>query len=220
MPVSVCVSPIVVTQRLGKSPPIVARQRLGKNVTAVKNSQATIEELLGASFSTWPVSYQGKQEIGSSQNFLFYTCFLQVNSILVKVSFCHCRQHVASFLRRSVCGRYYSISVLDKFTSSWKLITPEVFQWAQFFFLLAYLTTFLKLKTSTPQSTNQRDVARTASCRYHPERVIVLNPRATFSGFQPRVLQGKSYIELLRLRVLVPANKIRINVNLPERRPE
>jgi hypothetical protein len=32
-------------------PPIVARQRLGRNVTAVTNTNATIEELLDASFS-------------------------------------------------------------------------------------------------------------------------------------------------------------------------
>jgi hypothetical protein len=47
-------------------PLIVARQRLGRNVTAVTNTYATIEELLDASFSMWPVSYQGK-------NFLFST---------------------------------------------------------------------------------------------------------------------------------------------------
>jgi hypothetical protein len=41
-----------------KSPLIVARQRLGRNVTAVTNTHATIEELLDASFSLWPVSYQ------------------------------------------------------------------------------------------------------------------------------------------------------------------
>jgi hypothetical protein len=73
--VRVCVSvypPIVARQRLGKShlivarqrlcknPPIVARQRLGRNVIAVTNTHATIEELLGASFSMWPVSNQGK----------------------------------------------------------------------------------------------------------------------------------------------------------------
>jgi hypothetical protein len=40
--------------------PIVARQRLGRKVTAVTNTQATIEELLEASFSLWSVSYQGK----------------------------------------------------------------------------------------------------------------------------------------------------------------
>jgi hypothetical protein len=56
----VCVSPIVARQRLGKYPLIVARQRLGRNVTAVTNKHATIEELLDASFSMWPVSYQGK----------------------------------------------------------------------------------------------------------------------------------------------------------------
>jgi hypothetical protein len=62
---------IVARQRLGKNPPIVsrqplcknrhivARQRLGRNVIAVTNTHTT-EELLDASFSMWPVSYQGK----------------------------------------------------------------------------------------------------------------------------------------------------------------
>jgi hypothetical protein len=44
----------------GKFPLIVASQRLGRNVTAVTNTHATIEELLDASFSMRPVSYQGK----------------------------------------------------------------------------------------------------------------------------------------------------------------
>jgi hypothetical protein len=60
--VCVCVSvyPLIVArQRLGKNPLIVARQLLGINVTAVTNTNATIEELLDASFSMWPVSYQG-----------------------------------------------------------------------------------------------------------------------------------------------------------------
>jgi hypothetical protein len=47
-------------QRLGKIPPIAARQRLGRNVTAITNTHTTIEELLYASFSMWPVSYLGK----------------------------------------------------------------------------------------------------------------------------------------------------------------
>jgi hypothetical protein len=51
---------IVSRQRLVKNPLIVARKRLARNVTAVKNTHATIEELLDASFSMWPVSYQGK----------------------------------------------------------------------------------------------------------------------------------------------------------------
>jgi hypothetical protein len=51
-------------------PPIVARQRLGRNVTAVTNTHATVVELLDATFSIWPVSYQGNQAITSSQNFL------------------------------------------------------------------------------------------------------------------------------------------------------
>jgi hypothetical protein len=48
-------SPLIVDrQRVGKNSPIVARQRLGRDVTAVTNTQATIEELLDASFSMWP----------------------------------------------------------------------------------------------------------------------------------------------------------------------
>jgi hypothetical protein len=50
--------------------PLVVRQRLGRNVTAVTNTRA-IEELLDASFSMWPVSYQEKWATSSSQNFLF-----------------------------------------------------------------------------------------------------------------------------------------------------
>jgi hypothetical protein len=67
-----CVSvypPIVARQRLGKNLPIVARKRLGRNVTAVTNTHATVVELLDASSPMWPVSYQGKQPISSSQNF-------------------------------------------------------------------------------------------------------------------------------------------------------
>jgi hypothetical protein len=52
--------PTAARQRLGKHPPIVARQRIGRNVTAVTNTHATIEGLLDALFSMWPVSYQGK----------------------------------------------------------------------------------------------------------------------------------------------------------------
>jgi hypothetical protein len=44
--------------RLNAIPLFVARQRLGKNITAAKNTQATIEELLDESFSMWCVSYQ------------------------------------------------------------------------------------------------------------------------------------------------------------------
>jgi hypothetical protein len=40
--------------------PVVVRQQLGRKITAVTNKHATIEELLDASFSMWPVSYQGK----------------------------------------------------------------------------------------------------------------------------------------------------------------
>jgi hypothetical protein len=62
---------IVARQGFGKNPPIVDRQRLGRNVAAVTNTHKTIEELSDASFSMWPVSYQGKYAISSSQNFLF-----------------------------------------------------------------------------------------------------------------------------------------------------
>jgi hypothetical protein len=51
---------IVARQRLGKNPPIDTRKRLGRNVTAVTNTHAIIEEMLVASFSMCPVSYQGK----------------------------------------------------------------------------------------------------------------------------------------------------------------
>jgi hypothetical protein len=70
-PVSVCVSPIV------------ARQRLGKHVTAATNTHATIEEMLDASFSIRSVSYQGKYAISSSQNFLFvgYVTMLSASTI-------------------------------------------------------------------------------------------------------------------------------------------
>jgi hypothetical protein len=50
---------IVARQRLSQNLPIVAtRQRFAKNVTTVTNTHATIEELLDASFSMWPVSYR------------------------------------------------------------------------------------------------------------------------------------------------------------------
>jgi hypothetical protein len=49
---------------------IVARQWLSKNVTVAMNTHATIEGLLDALFSVWSMSYEGKQAISSSQNFL------------------------------------------------------------------------------------------------------------------------------------------------------
>jgi hypothetical protein len=61
----------VARQRIGKNPHIDARQRLARNVTALTNTQETIEELLDASFSMWPVMYQGKKAISSSQNSLY-----------------------------------------------------------------------------------------------------------------------------------------------------
>jgi hypothetical protein len=39
---------------------IVAKQPLGKNVTAAANTHQIIEKLLGASFSMWIMSCQGK----------------------------------------------------------------------------------------------------------------------------------------------------------------
>jgi hypothetical protein len=63
--------PIVASQQLGKNSPIVARQRLCKNVTGVTNTHAKIVEFLDLSFSMWPVLYEGKQAISSSQNFVF-----------------------------------------------------------------------------------------------------------------------------------------------------
>jgi hypothetical protein len=55
--VRVRITPIVARQRLGKNPLMVVGQRLGRNVNMVTNTQATIEELLDASFSIWRVSY-------------------------------------------------------------------------------------------------------------------------------------------------------------------
>jgi hypothetical protein len=55
---------------------VIRRQRLGKDVTAVTNTDASLEELLDASFSMRSVSYQRKEEMRSSKNFLFvYTLF-------------------------------------------------------------------------------------------------------------------------------------------------
>jgi hypothetical protein len=64
--------PIFARQLVVKNPTIVARQRLVRNDTAVTNTHATMEKLLDASFSMWPVSYQGKYVISSSQNFLYF----------------------------------------------------------------------------------------------------------------------------------------------------
>jgi DeoR/GlpR family transcriptional regulator of sugar metabolism len=52
--------PIGARLRLGKNLPVVASQLLDRNVTVVTNTHATIEELLDASFSVWPVSYEGE----------------------------------------------------------------------------------------------------------------------------------------------------------------
>jgi hypothetical protein len=51
---------IVARQRLGKNALIVARQWIGRHFIAITNTHTTLEELLDASFSMWPVSYQGK----------------------------------------------------------------------------------------------------------------------------------------------------------------
>jgi hypothetical protein len=48
---------------------IAGRQRLCKHLNAAMNTQATAEELLGASFSMRSERIKGKQTIGSSQNF-------------------------------------------------------------------------------------------------------------------------------------------------------
>jgi hypothetical protein len=40
-------SPIIARQRLGKNLPILSRQRLGRNVTAVTNTHAGIEKIVG-----------------------------------------------------------------------------------------------------------------------------------------------------------------------------
>jgi hypothetical protein len=61
----------VARQRFGKNPTNVAMQQLGKNVIAAMNTQATIKELLDATFSMRSVSYQEKYAIISCQNFLF-----------------------------------------------------------------------------------------------------------------------------------------------------
>jgi hypothetical protein len=50
--------PSIVARQLLVKNPIVAIQRLGRNVTAVTNTHATIDKLLVALFSMWPVSYQ------------------------------------------------------------------------------------------------------------------------------------------------------------------
>jgi hypothetical protein len=58
--VRLCIPLIVARQRLGKYPLIFGRQRLGRKVAAVTTPHETIEELLDASISMWPVSYRGK----------------------------------------------------------------------------------------------------------------------------------------------------------------
>jgi hypothetical protein len=61
---------IAARERLGKNPLITARQRLGRNVTVVTNTHATIEELLDASFSMWPVSYESRRLVLPRTSFL------------------------------------------------------------------------------------------------------------------------------------------------------
>jgi hypothetical protein len=68
---AICVSHIFAKQWHGKNLQNVARQRLSKKVTAARNTQARIEELLNESFSMSSMSFQGKQAISSSQNFFF-----------------------------------------------------------------------------------------------------------------------------------------------------
>jgi hypothetical protein len=52
-------------------------QRLGKKITAATNTHAAIEDLFDTSLSMRSMSYQGKEAIGSSQNFLFYVLLFQ-----------------------------------------------------------------------------------------------------------------------------------------------
>jgi hypothetical protein len=97
------VNPVIVArQQLGKNPSIVARKRLGRNDTAVTNTQAIIEELLDASFSMWPVSYQGKQAISSSQYFLLRIQFKYLLCVCVCV---YVYMHVCIYIY--VCMRYF-----------------------------------------------------------------------------------------------------------------
>jgi hypothetical protein len=58
--VFVCVSALSLLDNGSIKISYVARQRIGRNVTAVTNTHATIEELMDASFSVLPVSYQKK----------------------------------------------------------------------------------------------------------------------------------------------------------------
>jgi hypothetical protein len=116
------------SQRLGKNPLIVDRQRLGKillnvvrqqlcrNVTVVTNTHATIEELLEASFLMWPVSYQGKQGISSSQNFLLLS-FLFILPILISI--CH-SVFVALFLFLIILSFFVGVfAVLSVYSMEW-----------------------------------------------------------------------------------------------------
>jgi hypothetical protein len=54
-----------------------------KYVTVALNKHAATEELLDTLFSMWSVSYQEKQAISSSQNFLFLniTLYSQSNTV-------------------------------------------------------------------------------------------------------------------------------------------
>jgi hypothetical protein len=76
--VCVCESPLIVARRrLGKNPPIVARQRLRRNVTAITNTQATIEELLDASFSCGPCRIKESRRL-----VLHRTCLKKRNGLV------------------------------------------------------------------------------------------------------------------------------------------
>jgi hypothetical protein len=72
-PVCLCVSPIFARQRLGQ-----------KNLMAATNTHATIKQLLVASFSMRSMSYEGKQAISFSQNFLFVTVFMSFGTVTQK----------------------------------------------------------------------------------------------------------------------------------------
>jgi hypothetical protein len=62
--------PIIARQRLGKNPLIVARQRLSRNVTAVTNTNATIQKLLEPVFFYMALVASRKVGDRASQNLL------------------------------------------------------------------------------------------------------------------------------------------------------
>jgi hypothetical protein len=98
---------------------IFARQRLIKNFIAVTNTNATVEELLGASFSMQSVSYQGKQANSSSQNFLFIFLFV-LSPIFILALVFHYLRFLLFFLlsMRSFLSLFLPSSVIPPFLVS------------------------------------------------------------------------------------------------------